>query len=293
MTSVQILAALATEEYGSISKAAEYLYISQPVVSKHISSLENELGFPLFKRKHSGVIPTPSGLIMLDCFKRMKNFYVAAINEASNKADIKKPLSVSLLTGLTLFPLQEYICQFVHEQPSVTLDICRKSSSAILDGLMNDSLDLAILFDNQIADYSGIEHLNLYSSELKYIMRSEHPLAKITSIQLSDIEKCNFVFSRNSAERSRIPMQIQGYCDKLGVSRDRIKWCHNFESIFTELALSDDITILDEHISYLENGRFTLLPTGITHNITVVWKSNNISSGIPCFAKYIFDKFHQ
>ena len=42
---------LAVAECKSISKAAELLYISQPSLSRFISSLEQELGILLFERK--------------------------------------------------------------------------------------------------------------------------------------------------------------------------------------------------------------------------------------------------
>ena len=37
---------------GSLTKAAEELYISQPAVSQAIKQLESQLGTPLFKRMH-------------------------------------------------------------------------------------------------------------------------------------------------------------------------------------------------------------------------------------------------
>ena len=40
---------------GSLTKAAEELYISQPAVSQSIKQLENQLGTPLFNRTHRGM----------------------------------------------------------------------------------------------------------------------------------------------------------------------------------------------------------------------------------------------
>ncbi len=49
------------EKTGSISKAAENLYLTQPSVSAGVSSLEKELKFKIFKRTKSGVAPTAEG----------------------------------------------------------------------------------------------------------------------------------------------------------------------------------------------------------------------------------------
>ena len=51
MTELEIDAFLNVIKYGSITKAAEVLYISQPALSRRIKSLENELQYKLFIRQ--------------------------------------------------------------------------------------------------------------------------------------------------------------------------------------------------------------------------------------------------
>jgi DNA-binding transcriptional LysR family regulator len=57
--------ALAVADMGSMSKAAEELAVSYPVVSKTISELERTLGVKLFDRSIAGVEPTPYGRALL------------------------------------------------------------------------------------------------------------------------------------------------------------------------------------------------------------------------------------
>src|SRR6266699_6242544 len=58
---------LAVANSGSISRAAERLAISHPVVSRTISDLEHALGVRLFDRSSQGVEPTMYGRAFLDC----------------------------------------------------------------------------------------------------------------------------------------------------------------------------------------------------------------------------------
>lgn len=55
---------------GSINRAAQALYVSQPYLSGVIKSVEEELGFPVFRRTSTGVEPTELGVQALEGAKR-------------------------------------------------------------------------------------------------------------------------------------------------------------------------------------------------------------------------------
>ena len=57
----------------NISKAAERLFISQPVLSRFLQRLEDELGISLFERKNRQYIPTYAGELYLDMAKEILN----------------------------------------------------------------------------------------------------------------------------------------------------------------------------------------------------------------------------
>ena len=57
----QLKYAVEVERCGSISRAAEALFVSQPFLSKAVRELERELGLELFNRSTRGVSPTKRG----------------------------------------------------------------------------------------------------------------------------------------------------------------------------------------------------------------------------------------
>lgn len=60
---------------GSISKAAQYLYISQPTLSRAIHEIEASTGITLFNRTNKGVFPTYDGTVFLEKAERLlENF---------------------------------------------------------------------------------------------------------------------------------------------------------------------------------------------------------------------------
>ena len=61
MTLQQIYYALTIADFGSMNKAAESLFISQPTLTSAVKELEAELGISIFRRTGRGVVPTPEG----------------------------------------------------------------------------------------------------------------------------------------------------------------------------------------------------------------------------------------
>lgn len=57
---------IAAAEEGSISRAAERCYISQPALSQHIRQIEAEMGVPMFDRTATGIRLTQYGKLYLN-----------------------------------------------------------------------------------------------------------------------------------------------------------------------------------------------------------------------------------
>ncbi len=63
--------AIMVAETGSISKAAEKLYVAQPNVSRAVKELESDLNITIFERNSKGMIVTPEGEQLIHYAKRI------------------------------------------------------------------------------------------------------------------------------------------------------------------------------------------------------------------------------
>ena len=89
----QFFYALEIADTGSFSQAARNLYVSQPNLSHAIKQIERELGFPLFIRSASGVVPTPEGNAVLQHFRVIRREYEHVVQSLQAP---KYPARVSL-----------------------------------------------------------------------------------------------------------------------------------------------------------------------------------------------------
>ncbi len=95
MTLQQILYALTVEEYGSMNKAADKLFIVQPTLTSAIRELEKEAGITIFLRTYRGIIPTPEGQEFLKDLRELYQHYAAVQRKYAEDEDYKRKFGVS------------------------------------------------------------------------------------------------------------------------------------------------------------------------------------------------------
>lgn len=133
-------------ETGNISQAAKLLFISQPAVSKAISSLEESLGIVLFIRGYRGVKLTPEGLLLQEHTK------VAFDALRKGEQSLKQihelgigHLKIGVSSTLCKYLLLPHLSRFVREYPHIKITIESQSSSHTLKQLENHSLDFGLV----------------------------------------------------------------------------------------------------------------------------------------------------
>ncbi len=217
MKDVQGLRAfLAVADNLSFTRAAESLYLTQSAVSHQIARLEREVGAPLLVRQGRATSLTPVGRALAMHARRV----FAALDDALAAArQAARPGLGRLRVGATAAACQHLIPEALREFrecfPDYSLSILPADSPAVLERLLEGTLDLGVVVRTDRADRGGrLAYVDLFTDELGVLVSPLHPWAKAGRVNRRSLgEQRLILFSRQSAT-FRI---VERYLAKAGV----------------------------------------------------------------------------
>ena len=132
---------------GSLTKAAEELYISQPAVSQSIKQLESQLGISLFNRTHRGMELSAQGGKVI--FHKIEQA-LSLLGEAETMiSQINTSATGTIRIGAsdTIFEyvLAEKIVEFHEKYPAVKIELLSEYSPKTIEELKNNLCDVAFV----------------------------------------------------------------------------------------------------------------------------------------------------
>ncbi len=180
--------------------AAERLHMSQPPLSVSIQKLEAELGTKLFTRGSGGVALTPSGRAALAEARRLlfhNDQFVDLASQASHGTG--GTLEVGFVGSCTFGLLQKLVPRFRIEYPGVDLILKEATSTAILQQIENDELDIGLV-RTPLLDSTQVRLVMLETEEFVAAIPRGNPLAARHELQLAELSHEAFVmYTRNYA----------------------------------------------------------------------------------------------
>lgn len=136
---------------GSISRAADTLFISQPAISKSISKLEEGLGIKLFSRSAKGVMLTEEGKILYQHITK------AFDNINQGEEEIKRindlglgQLRIGVSSSLCKHILLPYLQDFITENPHINVIIDCHSTVNTVHLLTEGKIDIGLICETDI-----------------------------------------------------------------------------------------------------------------------------------------------
>lgn len=133
-------------KYGSISKAAEELSITQPAVSQAIKHLETDLECALFVRTSKGVRQTKEGNVLYEYVKRGYETLLAGEKKLSEMLDLEEGEICVGASDMTLkYYLLPYLEQFHEKFPQIRVIVTNAPTPETLQHLQDGKIDFGIV----------------------------------------------------------------------------------------------------------------------------------------------------
>lgn len=139
----QLRSLVAVIEYGSFTTAAEKLRISQPTVSTHIRTLEEELGTPLVLRSTKRVELTASGYKMYDQAVSLLSMHDRMLQNMRRRESNVVYLGASSIPSGYILP--KILAEFCETHPDTSFVISQDSSQGVIDSMLAGVYDLGFV----------------------------------------------------------------------------------------------------------------------------------------------------
>lgn len=192
---------VAVDQYGSISKAAQELYISQSTVSLALINLEEELGFTILNRSKRGVSFTPEGKQVLAKAKAIMDEVESLQTIGCSMQEITGDVRIGGSSHFGMNIITDMMIQMKRQHPGIRILTQREYIKDIVKAVAQKELDLAFVnfntlndsdIQNEIRRYH-LEFRQIFQDRLRICVGQDHPLYGKEQIPFADLLQYDLV----------------------------------------------------------------------------------------------------
>lgn len=270
--------------YGSITKAAEELFVSQPTISFCIKELESEFGVRLFHRRHNRLQLTVEGSYFLDkvnyILQSVDALAVQMKNMGSNRNHVK--IAVPAMISTFLFP--QIFNAYSKTYPEVELEMLETGSLQVRKLVDASSVDLGITIRDDVVDDTYNE-LPLVSTELVFCVSRKHPLADRKQISFKELSDEHIILFKADSYQN---IFIKRAFSEAGVEPNIMLYSSQLYTIKQFLSYGNVGAFLYRQVAEMDKDLVCIpLEQPIIQDIALIWtKNGNLYSDSENFIQF-------
>lgn len=169
----------------SFSEAAKQLHLSQPTVSHHIKTLEDELGVVLFERMGTGLRLTEAGRLLLPWAHRLLNDTADLEAMMSSLQAAGGELRIACSTTAGKYVLPQLAARFRQRYPDVRVRIPACAPEQVALELVRGDAHVGVL-SREVRD-PNLEVQEFFRDQITLLVPVEHPWTKRSSVEPSEL----------------------------------------------------------------------------------------------------------
>jgi DNA-binding transcriptional LysR family regulator len=175
---------------GSLSAASASLHVAVSAISRQISTLEQEIGSPLFSRSARGMMLTDAGKILLRHIRRTMLETDAVLESiAALRGAVQTPIRISCTQGLANEFVPSTLAQFGRLVPDARFRIWVDSALQSTQRVEAGEVDIALTFSiTPPTETSGVKVLYARGAPALAVMSQDHPLSLHRQLDIRDLK---------------------------------------------------------------------------------------------------------
>lgn len=230
-------------EFGSFSRTAQVLNISQSAISQQIEVLEKYFDAKLFERTIRGVKLTEEGRILLKHAKSiLGSIKIAQMEINQSLGEIRGTIKISSSTIPGEHILPKLIITFKQKNPNVNFEVEVNDSEISILKLADHNVDLAAV--GSLGELKELDTIVLAEEELILAIPVDHVLAQKSTADLKDILRYPYI-SREKTSGTR--KESERILKKEGLSLDELQVIgelNTTESVLTAISEGLGISLI-------------------------------------------------
>ncbi|MCD7715252.1 MAG: LysR family transcriptional regulator [Lachnospiraceae bacterium] len=247
-------------------EAADRLFIGQSTLSKHIISMEKELGVPLFERTSRKVALSKYGKLLLPyantIVQTQYSYHAALQNELESE---RGRVTVGTIAATAKYGITGLIADFKRRYPNSSIQMFEGDPNDLASQLRERKCDVifAHMPERELMAET-IQRIHYLDDSLVCILPKSHPLAGQKELRLEQLRDETFIAL---AENTTVHQLILDSCYRVGFSPKIAFTCHRVDSVLDLVTKGMGIAILAEYMAnrpedgnFPENAPFAVAP---------------------------------
>lgn len=197
---LQYFRAIAT--HGSMSKAAQVLFVSQPTLSITMTRLEEDLDFSLFVRQKGKLTLTKEGKKFLACVDRILNDLDQTISDIRTES-ANQDVSIRVTGGMCDL-LGAVMAHHYEQLREMRIFQVYSDNDQVTRAVAEKKVDWGIVYGPSHA--LNLKLSFLHSSPRVFVMRKDHPLLRYEKMPASELSSHVYVCNRARDEKTLLSL---------------------------------------------------------------------------------------
>lgn len=286
MNTTQINCFLALSATLNFTKAAEQLYMSQPGLSRQISSMERELNTQLFIRDQKSVRLTPAGALLAKHLPELQSNYDHLLAQLHSVGmGYSGSLTLGVLEGQWVGEDFADFCRFFMESyPSIDFQIQQGSFGDLRRKLASKEIDIAMTIRFDVADMENTVCRGYSADRAVFAVSRRLPLGQKEVITFEDMLDNTFLLISPKDSRVGAELTLEHF-RAIGRSPRRIRYAPNLSTMMLWIEAGLGIGVINHQSSIASNPSIRLISEVPLKDASacVVWRKDNLNPAIALF----------